>query len=430
MQKLTNARGALIQGHPFFGALAFRLQLIEDAGVDTLHLVGDQLRVNPAYLDANRPAQLQGVLASTVLKPALAHPMRRGTRDERRWVEASHFVTNGIVAAAGMELPDGAPLSAEFAGLSVEEVYARLAAQQPPQSGGAGDQSGDGGEESDAGGKGGDADGKGQEGGGDDAGDNENAQADDGGAQGAGGAARDVGNCGSFADQPGTDGGMASPAELAQAEQEWKIAAVQAANSARTMGQLPGNVAEMVAVLKQPRVSWRDELRAFMTRNTKSAHDWCRPDRRFIGRKLYLPSLNDPAMDCVAIVVDTSASVSRDELAAFTAEINAVLEDTRPARVVVIQCDTRVNGVDEYTPDNLPVILEYKGRGGTFLRPAFEEIDARQLDPDCILCLSDLEFGAAELQPWRPDAPMLWVSVQRQHEPMPYGDVVYLDLSA
>ena len=421
MHKFAKARGSLIQSQPFFGALSYRLKF-EDApagAVDTFRLVGDTISCNPEWLDRTDTETLMGLLATTVLKPALGHPMRRAGRDERTWIEASHIVTNLVTDEAKLRLPDGAPLRREFAGLPIEEVFAKLSQeqrqQQQQQQQEQPQPDANGAEEDAAGGAADDGDGS--------AGGAGGTEAEGTNQGGAGEGPSDVGGCGSFADQPNHAGDPASAAELAQAADDWKISTIQAGNAARAAGQLPGGVAAMIAALKQPRVDWKDALRDFFTRFAPTNHNWSRPDRRFIERRIYLPTLKSPAIDAVAVIVDTSGS-TRHAWEAFFTELTAIAEDTRPGKVVVIYCDAAVSAVQEYTMDELPIVPPAEIRsGGTDMTPAFDRLAELDIDPACVVCLTDLEFWR---WPAQPDAPVLWVSVGEQKAP--YGDVVPLTI--
>src|SRR5208282_5738727 len=59
----------------------------------------------------------------------------------------------------------------------------------------------------------------------------------------------------------------------------------------------------------------------------KSDYAWTPPNRRHIARGLYLPSLRSETLGPVVVGVDTSGSIDDATLAAFAAEISAILED-------------------------------------------------------------------------------------------------------
>jgi predicted metal-dependent peptidase len=74
----------------------------------------------------------------------------------------------------------------------------------------------------------------------------------------------------------------------------------------------------------------------------------------------------------------------------------------------------------DYSSDWNVAIKDWKGRGGTDMRPAFEH--AATLKPQGLICLSDMEIGAF---PDAPRFPVFWLAT-RDHEKPPYGEMSIL----
>ena len=72
------------------------------------------------------------------------------------------------------------------------------------------------------------------------------------------------------------------------------------------------------------------------------------------------PSLHNPCLEEIAIAVDTSGSISDDELTQFTTETSYILHELNPERVQFIQCDSEINQTTEYTRESLPLKVTYK----------------------------------------------------------------------
>ena len=83
-------------------------------------------------------------------------------------------------------------------------------------------------------------------------------------------------------------------------------------------------------------------LARFLRSNNKSDFSWIKPNRRFISQGLYLPSLYNPCLEDIAVITDSSGSVSDAELNQFTSETTAILHDLNPEYVHFIQCDSEV----------------------------------------------------------------------------------------
>lgn len=376
MDKITKARAALVLSQPFFGSLALHLKPVADATVETMATDGETLFANPAFVDALPFDQLTGVLAHEVMHLACGHHARRGDRQPRRWNIACDYAINGMLTDAGFVLPENGLHDPCFDGLPAEEIYARLA------------QDGEG----------------------------------DGGSQDPPPASgQDPGGCGSVRDAPGQNGAQASPADLAAAARDWQIATLQAAQAAKAAGKLPGGMARLVEEVRKPVVDWRQVLRRFVQTTARNDYRWFPPNRRYVAMGLYLPSLRSEDMGCVVIAVDTSGSVSEALVAAFSAEISAILEDCRPEAVHVLYCDTAVAGTETYTPEDLPLDLKPQGGGGTDFRPPFTWVEEQGLAPACFVYLTDLccsRFPAA------PAYPVLWASTTDCTAP--FGETVHL----
>ena len=127
-QRMRDARTALVLDHPFFGHLALRLTLVEDADAaqGTAATDGRAIYYCPEFVETLSHAQLVGLLAHEVLHPALQHTTRRGLREPKRWNVACDYPINSMVLAAGMKLPPDGCVDAVLGALSAEEVYERL----------------------------------------------------------------------------------------------------------------------------------------------------------------------------------------------------------------------------------------------------------------------------------------------------------------
>ena len=340
--KLTKARTRLLLSQPFFGSLALRMGLIENPDIETMATNGRDVYFNPSFVDGLGMDELVGVLAHEVMHPACNHHTRRGSRYAERWNIAADYAINPVLIDNGFTLPEGALLDPNYSGLSAEAIYNRL---PPTQSGG--------------------------------------------GGGGQDGNCPDPGRCGGVMDAPG-DNGNPSPAELASAEAEWRQAVAQSATIAKNAGKLPGDLARLVDEVLRPKADWREILRRFVEMSAKQEYRWTPPNRRFVHQGVYLPSCRSEQMPPVAIAIDTSGSVSQSEMNQFAAEITSILEDCMPEEIHVLYCDSRLRNAETFSPHDLPIELHPRGGGGTDFRPPFAWLDEAEIDPVCVVYLTDL----------------------------------------
>ena len=377
--KLLQARVAMVLDEPFFGSLALGLALVVDPGCGTAWTDGRSLGYDPAFIDTLSHDQVKALVAHEVMHCAAGHPWRRAGRQMSKWNLAADKVINSVLRDCGMVLPDGV-YCAEGAevGMSAEWVYARLPDQ--PQSSKGGGKGGGKGQKSQGGGKAG----------------------QDGGYGEGSGSTFDGGALGEVRDAPTAPDADGTPAP---SEQEWKQAASVAAQQAKSKGSLPSGLARLVAQALAPKVDWKSVLRRFMER-AASDYSWQMPNRRYMPSGMYLPSLMGHEMPEVAVAVDTSGSIDDVALAAFQAEVAAVIGECSPAAVTVYYADAAVARVDRFERGE-PLVWHPVGGGGTSFIPAIEAASKQDVMPACMIYLTDLcgDFPKSE-----PEFPVLWVT--------------------
>jgi predicted metal-dependent peptidase len=396
--KVVKARAQLIMSQPFFGSLAVRLEMIETSECKTLQTNGKVLRFNPQFVDGLSMPELIGCVAHEVMHVACLHHTRRGSRDAKKWNVAADHAINPLLIKSGFQLPADVLNDPAFHDKSAEAIYGLIPDPEPkdaPQSNKNGQGEAGAGEQGDP------------------------SQGDQSGDQQAPQEDSDPGGCGEVMDTPGEDGGPADPGEIAAAEADALVATVQAMNVAKAAGKLPAGFEQVVDDLKKAKVDWREELRRFMQRIAKDDYSWSRPNRRLISRKLYLPSLHSENMGPIVVAIDTSGSTKR-WWPEFASEMSKIIEDVRPESTHFIFCDAEVQKVDVFTPDNPPVEMKptFSGGGGTRFQPVFDYVEENNIQPDCLVFLTDLEGMA----PQEPSYPVVWACTTDLKAP--FGDLI------
>ncbi|WP_427308740.1 vWA domain-containing protein [Cupriavidus sp. H39] len=365
--RIVKQRAALVLSQPFFGALALRLAIVEDATCESMWVDGVSLGYNPAYLDKLDDLELRGVLAHEVLHVANGHCWRMGAREQHRWNRACDYAVNPLVLNAQFKLPQGVLLDGRYLGKSAEEIYAMLRQEESSQQ-----------PEPSAGGAAGAA-----------------PQPSDGEPS-----PPEPNGCGEVRQYTGAD----KPA----VESEWRVAVSQAAKAAKMRGALPGDLQHLVEAALRPSVDWRAVLHRFAAEAAHADYTWKAPNRRYAHLGLYLPSLHSEAVGDAVFVRDSSGSVFDETQRQFAAEIIAVHQQLQPARLIVIDCDTRVTQVQVFDRDDVLDLAPLKGGGGTSFRPPFAWLEQEGIAPAFLVYLTDL-YG--EFPPAAPAYPVLWASV-------------------
>lgn len=408
--KIKKARTSLILHHPFFASLALRLQIKEDYSCHTAWTDGDNLGYNPHYINMLSSKKLEGLTAHIVMHPACGHHLRRGTRDHNTWNKACDFVINGILVDAGFTLPDGYLINEEYQDRSAENVYSILSA------GDAGDSEQEVEENENE---------QEAEGADDSTEQEDNQESDEGrpeededdGEDGESNQPGDPGLSGEVRDGDKDSGG----GEGEDISTDWDEALIQAAITARGLGKLPSSIERLIDQHLKPQVNWQQLLLRFIEKSARSDYSWQQPNKRFIHQGIYLPSLRNCELENIFIAVDTSGSISQQDLELFSSEINDILNQN-PARVHLIYCDYRISEHREYSRNELPIEIAPHGGGGTDYRPVFQYIESENMLPACLIYLTDLECKS--FPKTAPHYPTLWVNVGDVSKSTPFGEII------
>lgn len=409
-KKITRARSQLILHKPFFGYLSTYLEPLEDEGCPTMGTDGVHLFYNPDFVDSLDMETLQAVLAHEVFHPAFGHIWRRGARDPIRFNLAADSVDNAWLLAEGFKLPPGAILSGasheeieEVKKLSAEEVYEKLKVPPPPR-----------------GGKGGA--GKGKAGG-------------DGGADKGKGATistpgGDVSADGKqFDDHSVWDkkkDGEDWLEKTKKMEQEWREQVSRARQIVKSQGKGMGNVDELVDELLEPRMNWKEFLRNFILSSVITDYQICPPSKRHLWRGIHLPSPKKSDAIEVAFIVDTSGSMSTDEIRDGLSELKGILQQFESFRIWYVECDWDIQRIIELTPYtyNLDEVKKIKGRVGTRFPVAHivEQIqNEKGGEPSAIVYFTD---GYGNVEGSMVNLPVIWLLCQKHDFKPGFGAVV------
>ena len=364
----------LLKDSPFFGVLLFKLGWHETTSCPTMATDGERLYYNAAWTSKLTEEEFIGVLAHEVCHVALLHQFRRGDRDPKGWNIAADYAINLVLTDAGFSLPKGGLLNRKYEGWSAEQIYDDL-----PKSGG-GSGGGQPGEE----------------------------------GEGQGG------------DQPGEvwdhptagEGGKAQ----ADAEVEAKTNAADAARVAEQAGKLPGALKRLLSDLLKAKVDWREVLRRFVSQNVPVDFSYRRPVRRHLP-DLVVASLHKEGIGPLVFVADTSGSVSDDDLNQVVAEARSIVEELQPEITYLLSCDAEVQATATVyrgeIPESWGVLAQ--GGGGTSFCPPFEWLTEQQVEPCCLVYVTD-GYGYFPTSP--PPYPVLWVMTTDVVPP--WGEIIPL----
>lgn len=176
--------------------------------------------------------------------------------------------------------------------------------------------------------------------------------------------------------------------------------------------------------LLTPVVDWRKVLRDFITETCAGRDEstWRKPNRRYIGDDVYMPSMMSNTMRELVVGFDTSGSCfGGADMARFVSEIKVIIEDVKPSKCRIIYWDTEVRG-EQVFEDGLFAVqnLKPRGGGGTDGSVLFDYLRDKQISPDAIIQFSDGYVGSFGTSSW----PTLWALTTNISSP--YGTTIHL----
>jgi len=153
-------------------------------------------------------------------------------------------------------------------------------------------------------------------------------------------------------------------------------------------GNTPGELQEIINGLYEdpepPKFDWRGYLRRFVANSSivytkKSRRKY---NKRYAGN----PGLKIKMRNHVLVAIDTSGSVSNEELKEFLQEINHIHKTGN--EITLVECDTQINKVEKYKPSNT---YEVHGRGGTSFQPVVDYYNENKRKFTSIIYFTDGE---------------------------------------
>lgn len=409
LEYLCRGRYKMLEKEPFIGYCAFKLGFIEDDTTPTLHTDGRIIAYNPLYVLSTKDEQYSAKdyavseVAHEVLHNILLHcevdVIGRGL-DPRKAGRAMDYAVNLMLKDMGLPVHKDWLCSEEYRGMTWREIYdvlpnaglgcqCKVNKQEKKQPASPDDQKGD----------------------------------------------QDPKNSG---EEQAPGGPMETVAPGASGESEdnqWDKIVVEAAKFAEAMGRLPAFAKSMVENITKPRVDWRAALYRFMSQVKKGEYSFRRPNKRYLGRGLILPSLHTYTAHAV-VAFDTSGSTWAF-LGTYWGEVYGILK-ALGLDIDVIQCDVQITSVTRIRRAEDIAKMERTGGGGTDFNPVFKFISKGYASqdrkgafktvkrPEVLVFFTD---GYGEYPEHAPDYSVIWcVSTpkgSRRVRP-PFGHVINL----
>ena len=364
---LTVARYIAVRKAPYFAHALFRTPIITTPAVPVAAMdMHGRMYINPQVVKEWTPEHIATILVHEMFHLLNEHFDRKGARDQKRWNIATDMEIANMLRTMDFRLdtPTGHIIPEQYDlpdDLLAEEYYERLT---------------DGSDN-------GDTDGDGNGGG--------NGNENNGGSSSGGGHPS-----GSASD--GTEKPWELPPDNAEhpglndTEQELLRREVAHAleQHYKDRGDIPAHLERLVKCYKKRKeVNWRELLRRHVKRAlTVTGHGdhytYRRPNRRHAGSQFIFPSLARVRPE-VAVVIDTSGSMSDTELNVALNEVDALLQELR-SEVTVLSVDA-----DVHTTQRIRSTRQTKleGGGGTDMMCGIHAAMQLKPSPHAIIVITD-----------------------------------------
>lgn len=169
----------------------------------------------------------------------------------------------------------------------------------------------------------------------------------------------------------------------------------------KSRGTVPSEMKEILdkmTDLAPAKFNWRGYIRRFVGGSIKTYTKSSRhkPNFRFLEN----PGLKHKEKRRILVAVDTSGSVSTEELKEFFNEIHHI--GKTGTEIMLIQCDSAISSIGKFDKNKELIIT---GRGGTSFHPVTDYYDENYRKYNCLIYLTDGEAPA----PDKCRGPVLWV---------------------
>lgn len=393
-ERIASVRAKIIVKMPFFAVLALSMDMIADDNVNTMATNGKNIYYGPKFVETLTDGELTYITLHEVLHAALGHIWRRDSRDHELWNIATDYVVNAYLDEIAKEMakdkfitsPKIGLHDAQYASDSAEEAYNKLLKKNK--------------------------------------GNKRNANGND-----------DV-------DGAPTNHGMWDDADTMTNDQkqvmanQWASRLINASRVAKNVGKLPCGLQRSIANLTRPVINWKQALAEFAT-TIENDYGFTPPDQRVDVDEFgtYMPAFTetDTMLKNIQLYVDTSGSMSADELAKVISEIRGILDQYGSVTGEVhffdgAVCDTTYK-LEEITDIRNVVPV---GGGGTSFTACAQHLTSKASTEDISLCimLTDGYDAFPEESAWA-GVPLVWLlTTPPEQIQVPYGRQIYLDTTA
>lgn len=371
--RISNLKTQLIVEHPFFGVFLSNTDMMEEKNIPTLATDGMHIYYNEDFFNQLKDIELKAVLMHEIFHMVYSHcsKKRRGIRYPKKWNIAADYAINWEIQEMhstdpkNIKLPNNIIINGKTFKIFLDNKYKNMFVEQIydllPEN---------------------------------------------------------------VANEDGIDIHMDMPSDE-EKEKAIEDRILSSYESTKNDGKVPSGISRAIDEIRKSRVPWSRIFQRYLSSAlAKDDYSYSVPNRRFIGQGFYMPSLMSYKIGTVAVAIDTSGSIGKNELSAFANELKKV--SALISEVIVMSCDIRVNSFEiiRNASDFMNAVRKLNGGGGTDFRAPFEELKKRKIAPEVFIYLTDGEGKFPEKRSIR--YPTIWVMTKNYKAP--FGMTVQMRL--
>lgn len=220
----------------------------------------------------------------------------------------------------------------------------------------------------------------------------------------------------------------------------WTNRVREAVQKSGTPGKGASMLDKYLFELLKPKIDWRKELKRYLNEKSNK-FDYKLPSRRFASSGIYIPGQKklEHAIKELVIAVDTSLSVSKEELDIIFTEIQGMAKklEILNIRILLFTVDVYYEYYNKKGKIDNAEILKHFRSGGTDFQHVFDYIDKKGIKPGVLVFFTDGGAEAPTTPTYSND--VLWAITYKdtinQSEIFggkvihPFGKIIYIDVS-
>lgn len=183
--------------------------------------------------------------------------------------------------------------------------------------------------------------------------------------------------------------------DATKTENRQRIAASLGQSDIEAAKQMGSGYADLIRAFEDlidSKIPWQDLLAEYITQQSKNRYTYDRLSRKSYGSRVMFPTMTGDNINLV-FGVDTSGSMSVDDLNEAISELHAICEGFDNWHLSLVSCDTHAEVMGEYDSeegdDFTTINKDMIGGGGTDMSPIVEYANDMEEPPSVVVIVTD-----------------------------------------